>query len=166
MRKYGDNMKCAFISVLMNLIYGEGPEHNFLPSKSAFKSAICLCYPADITTPLFILKYWTYSEWCVFFSLFSQLLSCCETLYGNSAQMIHINNQWIRKIVLLSGNVVTSTFFVDSLRFRVIIGTPDSDDSYWAPPVNPWRSLLSSCCSDPRGAGAPASCILSELEFG
>lgn len=39
-------MKCAFISVLMNLIYGEGPAHNFLPSKSALKSEIHLCCPA------------------------------------------------------------------------------------------------------------------------
>lgn len=67
MRKYGINMKCAFISVLMNLIYGEGPVRNFLPSKSAFKSAIHLCYLAVIITPLFILKYWTNSDMiCVF----------------------------------------------------------------------------------------------------
>lgn len=46
MRKYGDNMNCAFISVLMNLIYGEGPVHDFLLSKSTFKSVIHLCYPA------------------------------------------------------------------------------------------------------------------------
>lgn len=50
---------------------------------------------------------------------------------------------------------------------RVIIGTPDSDDSNWAhPAIYPWRSHVSPCCSDPRGVGAPASCILSELEFG
>ncbi len=114
MRKYGDNMKCAFISVLMNLIYGEGPVHNFLPSRSTFKSVIHLCYPADVTTSLFILKYWTYSEWYVFLSLFNQLASCCGTL--NSAQMIHMNDHWIRKIFLLSRNVVTSTTFMDNPR--------------------------------------------------
>lgn len=39
MRKYGNNMKCAFISVLMNLINGKEPSHNFLPSKSRFKKS-------------------------------------------------------------------------------------------------------------------------------
>lgn len=33
MRKYGNNMKCSFIRVLMNLVNGEEPTHNFLPSK-------------------------------------------------------------------------------------------------------------------------------------
>lgn len=116
MRKNGHNMKCAFISVLMNLIYGEGPVHNFFPSKSTFKSVIHLCYPAVIPTPLFILKFWTYSELHVFFSLFSQLPSCCETSCGNSAQVIHVNDRRIRKIFLLSRNVVASTDFTDNPR--------------------------------------------------
>lgn len=42
----------------MNLIYGEGPVHNFLLPKSMFKSAINPCYHAVTTTPLLILKHW------------------------------------------------------------------------------------------------------------
>lgn len=34
MRKYGNNMKCAFVSVLMNLINGGGTARNSFPSKS------------------------------------------------------------------------------------------------------------------------------------
>lgn len=45
----------------------------------------------------------------MFFCSFNQLLSCCVTLWGNSAQMIHINDYWIRETFLLSRNVVTST---------------------------------------------------------
>lgn len=54
MRKYSDNMKCAFVHVLMNLIYGEGLVHNSFPSKSIFKSVIRLRYHPDVTTPLLI----------------------------------------------------------------------------------------------------------------
>lgn len=46
-----------------------------------------------------------------FSSLFNQLPSCCETLYENPAQIVRLNNHWIRNIFSLSTNVVTSTFF-------------------------------------------------------
>lgn len=42
-------------------------------------------------------------------------MDCCETSHGNSAQVIHINN-CIRKIFLLSRNVITSTSFMDNRR--------------------------------------------------
>jgi len=111
MRKDGNNMKCAFISVLMNLIYGEGPGHNFFPSKSMFKSLIHLCSPAVITTALFILKYWTHSD--VVISLFYQWLSCCETLFGNLAQMIQPLNQ---ENIFAIKKYMTSTCFTDNPR--------------------------------------------------
>lgn len=53
-------MKCTFISVLMNLIYGEGPEHNSLPLTSTFKLVIHLCYRAEETVFLFIPG----EQWC------------------------------------------------------------------------------------------------------
>ena len=81
-------MKCAFISVLMNLIYGEGPVHNFLPSKTVLKSAIHLCNPAVITNHTIVHSQIVLRR----IRVFRLAQSVTETLYQNSAQMIHINN--------------------------------------------------------------------------
>lgn len=122
--------------------------HNSFPSKSIFKSVIHLCYHPDVTTPL------NNSD-----QLTQSVTELLWNMCGNLARVIMKKyDHRIGKIFVLSWNLVTSTVFTDNP--CVIIGTPDSNESYCAPPVYPRRSQLSSCCSDLRGAGRlhPAFC--------
>lgn len=99
MRRYGNNMKCAFISVLMNLINGERPLHNFLPSTSLSKK---VTHFLIMTMTLFILR--------------SPELSASSVSQWNAIKyymemVFYMNDLGIRKIFLLSRTVVTSTHF-------------------------------------------------------
>lgn len=99
MRRYGNNMKCAFISVLMNLINGERPPHNFLPSTPLSKKATNFLVT---TTPLFILRSPELSD---------SSITQWDAIKYYMEMVFHMNDLGIRKIFLLSKNVVTSTHF-------------------------------------------------------
>lgn len=74
------------------------------------------------------------------------------------------NNHSVRITFVLSRNLVTSTFTVWSVpNSSVIIGTPDSDESFRALPICPWHSQLSLLLRSQGGGGA---CILRSVRVG
>lgn len=153
MRKYGNNMKCAFISVLMNLINGEEPTHNFLPPMSGLKKASHLLQSQP--------------HHCSFLAPQNYQLaqSVIEMLWSTPRKW---GFTWMIsesvKYFCYQKNVVTSTHFTDSSRLQRYHRNP------WlmihAGLLYSWCFQISSCRYNPSRVGTRASQTRSELEFG
>lgn len=113
--------------------------------------------------PLFILKYSTWSEWYIFFSLFNQLVLLWNTTWKFSSasdsheESLNRENIFVIKkcgyINPFHGQLPVPVLSLEHLTLVIHTGLLQSIHGFFQ---------LSSCSCNPNGVGAPTSCILSE----